>query len=68
MQTFVNVKLVSNVDLPTITRYSVDKLGVFLLWKFVFASGQNGMECLPRLEDHSAVVLTAYTPDVVAHS
>ena len=58
----------SNVDLPTITGNPVDSIEAFLLWKSVLEPGQHGTEYLLRLEDHSKVVPTAYTPDFLAHS
>ena len=57
----------TNVDTPTITGDSVDNLGAFLLGKSVLDPGQHGTERLPRLEDHSEIVPTAYTPDVLTH-
>ena len=46
----------------------INNLGAFLLGKSVLDPGQHGAKCLPRLEDHSEIVLTACMPDVLAHS
>ena len=55
----------SNVDLSTMTGDLVDDHGAIIS---DLDPGQHGAECLPRLEDHFEVVLTSYTPDVLAHS